>query len=249
MRAHLVYHHTSSDQKTSYEANFRAAYDLIRSGKIIHLARENLGDDAALIVAHILSVGQVTIKELHSFWKHSHDGHNNQNGESEDKYREVHGSVVGSAQAQPQIHTGREPGRSDLIHILKQLVQSGFVLRLRLANFRTPADNYFDAQSELRSLGDGTATKNRKSQDELGGSVMEEVASRNDASIALANLEGIAAGSKRSAAQGSESVIRKKIKLTHSASTGLCTTASTSVSEDGSVTVRERQVSSLSKLT
>jgi DNA-directed RNA polymerase III subunit RPC3 len=234
VQAHLVYHHTSSDQRTSYEANFQAAYNLIRSGKIIHLAKQNLGDDAALIVTYILSVGQVTMRDLHSFWTDSHGNHNLQNGEIEDGHR---GSTARNSTPQPEIHARWEPGRNDLIHILKQLVQSGFVLRSRRAHFHTFADNYFDAQSELRSLEDGTAAKNRKSQHELSASITDEIERRNNASITLANFEGITTVSKRSATEDSESVVRKKTKLTHVASTGLRTNACKSAPDDSSVAV------------
>jgi DNA-directed RNA polymerase III subunit RPC3 len=246
VQAHLVYHHTSSDQRTSYEANFQGAYNLIRSGKIIHLAKQNLSDDAALIVTYILSLGQVTMRDLHSFWTDSHGNHNPQHGEIENGHR---GSTAENSKPQPEIHARREPGRNDLIQILKQLAQSGFVLRSRRAHFHTPMDNYFDAQSELRSLEDGTAAKNRKSQHELERSIMEEVECRNNANITLAHLEGIATGSKRSATEDSESVIRKKTKLTHVAATGFRTDVFKSVPEESSVAVCKRRPSSPQNLT
>lgn len=71
-------------------------------------------------------------------------------------------------------------------------------------------------------------------------SILKEMASRNDASIPLANFEGITTGSKRSATEGSESVIRKKIKLAQGASTDLRPATSNNVPEDGLVTVCKR---------
>jgi DNA-directed RNA polymerase III subunit RPC3 len=248
VQAQLIYHHTSSDQRTSYEANLRAAYDLIRSGKIIHLAKENLGEDAALVVAHILSVGQVTVKDLHRFWKHSHGRHNMQNGGSSQGRRKSHNNPTESAEALLPLRNGLQQGRSDLSHILKRLVRDGFLLHLRRAHFRTPADNYFDAESRLLSLEDGTAAKGRKGQEELGGRIMEEMASRNNASICLADvIHTNSAGLKRPATEASDNAIRKKAKLTNGASSG--SHASNSVAEDDPVTVCTMQVSSLPRLT
>lgn len=226
VQAQLVYHHTSSDQRTSYEANLQAAYDLIRNGKIIHLAKQTLGKDAALVVAHILSVGQVTMKDLRTFWKRSYEEGDTGNGRSKHGHGEDHNDCAGRPQAQPVMYNGWQCGRGDLGTVLKLLVQSGFVLRVRRAHFSTPADNYFDAQSELRSLEDGTATKSRKSQDELDGRVMQEIESRNDASISYADvIEGTSMGWNQPVAEGSESGSRKKTNLINGASSALHTAA------------------------
>jgi DNA-directed RNA polymerase III subunit RPC3 len=249
VQAQLVYHHTSSDHRTSYEANLRAAYDLIRSGKIIHLAKRNLGEDAALVVAHILLAGQVTVKDLHRFWKQSHGDSKSQNGEGNQGHRKAHSDVTESEEAPAPLHGRSQKGRNDLSNVLKRLVQNGFVLRIRRAHFYTPADNYFDAQSHLLSLEDGTAAKGRKCQDEPINSIMEEMASRNEASISLGDaIDGISTGSKRQAADGSDSAARKKTKLTNGAPCGLYGAASNTVG-DGPAAVCVMQGSSLPRLT
>jgi DNA-directed RNA polymerase III subunit RPC3 len=250
VQAQLVYHHTSSDQRTSYEANLRAAYDLIRSGKIIHLAKQGLGEDAALVVAHILLVGQVTIKDLDRFWKQSHGDSKIQNGEGNQGHRKTHNDVTESAEAQAPLHSRSHQGRNDLSNILKRLVQNGFLLRIRRAHFCTPADNYFDAQSQLLPLEDGTAAKGRKSQDEPTKGIMEEMASRNDASISLADvIDGTSTGFKRPAADVSASAARKKTKLTNGASCGLHGPASNTFTGDVPAAVSAMQLSSLPRLT
>ena len=224
-----MYHHTSSDQRTSYEANLRAAYDLIRSGKIIHLAKEELGEEAALVVAHILSVGQVTVNDLQKFWKQNHR----------------------NSEEQGANHTDQTEGAEGrLSNVLKRLVHHGFVHRVRRAHFSTPADNYFDAESQQLALEDGTAAKGRKGQDELRAKIMEEMASRNDASISPADVicSG-STGSKRQASDGSDGTIRKKTKLTNGASSSLHSVTSNSIAGDGFFVVRALQASLLSKLT
>ena len=246
VQAQLVYHHTSSDRQTNYEANLRAAYDLIRNGKIIHLAKETLGQDAALVVAHILSVGQVTVKDLYRFWKQSHGDHNLQNGGSNHEHRTSHGHSTESVGTQPHIHTAVQQGRSDLSNVLKRLVQDGFVLRLRRAHFHTSADNYFDVQSQLLSLEDGSAAKSRKCDDELSARILEETASRNDTSISLADvIRGNNFDSKRPATDDTDGAIRKKTKLANGASSSSHRAASSSVAGHGPVAVCILQGSSL----
>jgi DNA-directed RNA polymerase III subunit RPC3 len=249
IQAQLIYHHTSSDQRTSYEANLRAAYDLIRNGKITHLALETLGEDAALVVAHILSVGQVTVKDLQRFWKQCRGDHNLQNGGSSLEHGEDHSNVTERADKQTQIRNIVWQGHNDLSNILKQLVKNGFVLRVRSAHFHTPADNYFNAQSHLLSGEDITTAKSRKGLEELGAKILEEVASRNDARISLTDVTyACSTGSKRPATDDGDSASRKKTKLTNGASSS-SHNAPNCVAGHNPVAVCTLQVSSLPKLT
>ena len=218
MQAQLVYHHTSSDQRTSYEANLRAAYDLVRSGKIIHHTEETLGEEAALFLAHILSAGQVKVKDLHSFWIQSQGDHRLQNGGSNHGNGAINGYPTEIAEAQPHSRTEVQHSGGDPNNILKSLVKNGFVTRSRRSHFHTAADNFYDAQSQLLSLDDGAAVKARKGQDALDEQVLEEMANRNDTSISLADvIYGNKTSLKRPTTDGSDGAIKKKTKLTNGA--------------------------------
>jgi DNA-directed RNA polymerase III subunit RPC3 len=62
---HLIFHCRSLDDgHTYYEADWRTAYRLVRSGKIQQLAEERLGDYAATVLATILSLGHAKISYL-----------------------------------------------------------------------------------------------------------------------------------------------------------------------------------------
>jgi DNA-directed RNA polymerase III subunit RPC3 len=195
------------------------AYDLIRNGKITHLARETLGEDAALVVEYILSVGQVTVKDLQRFWKQCRGDHHLHNGGCSLGYEESHGNLAERADGPPQIHDTVRQGHNDLSNILQQLVKNGFVLRVRRAHFHTPSDNYSDARSHLLSGEAVTTARTRKELEELGVKILKEVASRNDASISLADvIPAHTTGSKRPATDDNDPASTKKLKLTNGAS-------------------------------
>jgi hypothetical protein len=159
------------------------------------------------------------VKDLQRFWKQCRGDHNLQNGGSSLGYEEDHGNLAERADEQTQIRNTVRQSHNDLSNILKQLVKNGFVLRVRIAHFHTPADNYFDAQSHLLSHRDITTAKSRKDLEELGVKILEEVASRNDASISLADvIYANSTGSKRPATDDGDPASRKKMKLTNGAS-------------------------------
>jgi hypothetical protein len=197
-----------------------------------------------------LSVGHVTVKDLQRFWKQCRGDHNLQNGGSSLGHGESHTNLAERADEQTQIRNAVRQGHNDLSNILKQLVKNGFVLRVRSAHLHTPADNYFSVQSHLLSRQDITAAKSRKDLEELGAKILEEVASRNDASISLADvIHASGTGSKRPATDDGDPASWKKMKLTNGASSNSHNTPSNCVAGHNLVAVWTLQMSSLPKLT
>jgi hypothetical protein len=190
------------------------------------------------------------MKDLQRFWKQCRGDHNLQNGGSSLGHEESHSNLAERADGQTYIRNAVRQGHNDLSNILKELVKNGFVLRVRRAHLHTPADNHVDARSYLLSGEDITAAKSRKVQDDLDTKVLEEVANRNDASISLADLiHANGTGSKRPATGDSDSSIRKKMKLTNGASSGLHNAPSNCVVGPDPVAVCALQVSLPPKLT
>ena len=158
------------------------------------------------------------MKDLHSFRIESQGDYSLQIGGSNQGIGTINSHPTENAEAQP--HSRAEVhGRGDLGNVLKSLAKNGFVTRLRRSHFHTAADNFYDAQSQLLSLDDGAAVKARKGQDTIGEQVLEEMATRNDTTISLADIIYVNKTSlKRPAADGGDWAIKKKTKLTNGAS-------------------------------
>ena len=60
----LVFWYTSAEDSTVYEANTAVAYNLLRAGKYVQLAEEQLGSFAAVIVSNLLLLGHARVGDL-----------------------------------------------------------------------------------------------------------------------------------------------------------------------------------------
>ena len=60
----LVFWYTSAEDLTVYEANTAVAYNLLRAGKYVQLAKEQLGSFAAVIVSNLLLLGHGRVGDL-----------------------------------------------------------------------------------------------------------------------------------------------------------------------------------------
>lgn len=65
IQQHLIFHHTDPDTSvTQYEANTEAAYNLVRTGKILNVIHRNYGEDARDLVHQIILNGHMTVAAL-----------------------------------------------------------------------------------------------------------------------------------------------------------------------------------------
>jgi DNA-directed RNA polymerase III subunit RPC3 len=65
IQQNVIWHHTDPDTLvTHYEANAEAAYNLVRTGKILDTIHHNYGEEAKFLVHNILLNGHLKLSEL-----------------------------------------------------------------------------------------------------------------------------------------------------------------------------------------
>ncbi|KAI1869046.1 uncharacterized protein JN550_006033 [Neoarthrinium moseri] len=65
IQQNLIFHQTDLDTGVSvYEANADAAYNIVRTGKILDVVHRNYGDEAKLLVHHVILNGYMTMSDL-----------------------------------------------------------------------------------------------------------------------------------------------------------------------------------------
>ncbi|KAI0137456.1 RNA polymerase III subunit RPC82 [Xylariales sp. AK1849] len=65
IQQNLIFHHTDPDTHvTHYEANPEAAYNLVRTGKILDTVHRNYGEEAKSLVHHVFQNGHMKVSEL-----------------------------------------------------------------------------------------------------------------------------------------------------------------------------------------
>ncbi|KAI5278958.1 RNA polymerase III subunit C82, partial [Ascosphaera aggregata] len=103
VQQHLVYHNTSFDDGvTYYEANWKNAYYLVRSGRILQLVRQRLGEHAMRVMKTLLYLGHAkvsyleTLEELMIMSPHK-DGSGSGSGSSRKKRKLENGVVDADA--------------------------------------------------------------------------------------------------------------------------------------------------------
>lgn len=159
-QAGLICHHTTSEGRTSYEANPRNAYYLIRSGRVIETVQNRYGNAAASIVTQLLLLGHASIGQLKKSSRTSYD----------------------SVQIQ---HQAINDDEAELENALRTLCKHGLVCRLRQAYFRPEADTRQLAEEKVDSRPLVSNAKGTKLKEEIANKIEEEVEKEADSHISL----------------------------------------------------------------
>ncbi len=173
LQAGLVCHHTTSEGRTSYEANPRNAYYLVRSGRVLECARKRYGNAAAGIVTQLLILGHASVGQLKKSsqaYEGSHDKDNENDGADSSSCLER------SAKLRPD---------AELDSALRTLCQHGLVCRLRGAHLRTEADNRQTAEENVYSHPNISIAKGTKLKEEFATKIEEAMAKQSDSWINL----------------------------------------------------------------
>jgi DNA-directed RNA polymerase III subunit RPC3 len=225
---HLIFHCRSLDDGyTYYEADWRAAYRLVRSGKIVQLVEERLGAYAATVLATILFLGHAKISYLESLpelrpraqlKRHNVPKRNGLNG--------VHPAEDNAADGEDASHdpenepadcpNGDRHRASDLqLHaILRSLATHGYIMCVRAAQFQSPEDNYDYAERVVRSRQDIKGLKGKKLREAVDEGVESLIKERTDGTISSALLgAGVPRGVKRRAGHRGPCSPNKRVKL------------------------------------
>lgn len=189
IQQHLIYHSASLDDGiTYYDANWKSAYALVRSGKITQLVEERLGRYAAEVMSVILNLGHVKVSDLEDMPEllssaaekgppgtevnglngvrggQDHEPIHAKSGKGYGKRKRI----ADGDNARANVNGGH--GDSDLRRLhrtLRQLAGYGYIMRVRDAHFRSPADNFQAAHDAAKASPSVQSLKGKKLQDAI----------------------------------------------------------------------------------
>ena len=155
----LVLHFTAEKgDGTSYEANWLAAYSLLRSGKTLELATERLGLNAGIIMDELLAHGHLRIKDLRKAFLRRIG--TQEATLVEERPTGTNGS--GSSLLQPMngpgedYQNGKTPNleySDDLLDsTLQSLYLEGYIDRIGITDFSPSADLNDEAEAEVAQM-------------------------------------------------------------------------------------------------
>lgn len=159
MQAGLVCHHTTAEGRTSYEANPRNAYYIVRSGRVLEVVQKRYGRAATAIVIQLLLLGHASIAQLK---------------------RAVRTLDENNTQEEEAGYDGIEVDNT-----LRILCKHGLVCRLRQAYFRTEADTRLLAEEKVYGLPTTSTAKGTKAKEEMATKIEEEILKQVDTHITL----------------------------------------------------------------
>lgn len=209
---HLIYHFTSlEDNNTYYEANPPAAYYLVRSGKILHLVKDRLGEYAARVMETILFLGHASVTHLETLPElrylkptapngitNGHDETALQDSEVDmnDQPVETNGDYAQEEQ--------QDAKPAPLHSTLKALASHGYLKSVRDAHFQSPSDRILEAQRAVSTRPDIKALKGKRQQEAIENATENLLADRTNADLAEGlMIDNIPRGIKRKFGHGS----------------------------------------------
>jgi DNA-directed RNA polymerase III subunit RPC3 len=202
VQAGLLYHHTTSEGRTFYEANPRNAYHLVRSGRIIDIVQKRYGKAAAAITSQLLVLGHASIGHL----KKSHRASNESAGRQDGELDGI--AADNSPVSRDPVDGGID---SDIETGLEILCRHGLVCRLRQAHFRTEADTRQTAEEKVFSRPIVSTAKGTKAKEEMAAKIETEIEKQVDTHIYLTNAGSHSMVSqKRKASELDESILNPK---------------------------------------
>lgn len=166
---HLVFHFTSlEDGNTYYDANPRAAYYLVRSGKYLKLVEDRLGEYAARIVEALLFLGHTSVRQLESLPELRSRKPPASNGFMQND------AVTQGDQMEQERARGLTNGDQSVedkpapFHsTLKALASHGYIFRVREGQFQSPSDNWLETQRIVSAHPDIKTLKGKKQEEAI----------------------------------------------------------------------------------
>ncbi|EXJ93339.1 hypothetical protein A1O1_01731 [Capronia coronata CBS 617.96] len=175
----LIFHYTTPDGLSTYQANVHSAYNLIRAGRIVELVARRYGPAAAKIMEHLAILGYATADELEAHvcednvLTTSKDSAELTNGHHEE------GVLLGGAN--PEVRTSFRTA-------LKHLLDDRFISSVRDAHFQSEFDARQDVERHLQHLGMLPSAKGKKIQSDIDHRVDVELESRLDGTVSSASI-------------------------------------------------------------
>ena len=139
----LVFWYTSAEDSTVYEANTAVAYNLLRAGKYVQLAEEQLGHFAAVTVSNLLLLGHARVGDLVQAY-----GLDRTEGTNDLAAIVTQSSIKSIYNGSINTDISSDKNRISLasVHMtLRELLRVGFVCLANESYFRSEADNRTEA--------------------------------------------------------------------------------------------------------
>lgn len=234
----LVFHYTNYDDGvTYYEANRQSAYYLARSGKILELVKDRLGDYAAAVMSAIMFFGYVQVSHLETLPELTverpapngvaqENGEYEEPGEQEDQGEEEEGQEGQEGQEEQEEQEAEVNGvngdhtsekRAPLHSTLKNLAAHGYIIRVREAHFQSHNDNVLDAERTVKSRPHLKQLKGKKYDEAVIEGTINLIKERTDADLSRGlTVGGVPRGAKRKHETG-DSNPRKKARMDYAA--------------------------------
>lgn len=134
---------------TYYEADWYAAYSLVRTGKAVVLAEERHGPAASEVFSDIMLQGDITVGNLmKAYWTTNEADQLNGKNARDSLGQPVSGEkdTLGTFRS-----TSNRVDIADLKYGLQELLQNGLVSEVRADQFRPFTDSYNEAVRHVRS--------------------------------------------------------------------------------------------------
>ncbi|PLN77079.1 DNA-directed RNA polymerase III subunit rpc3 [Aspergillus taichungensis] len=189
IQQHLVYHYTSYDDGvTYYSPNLRAAYYLVRTGKILELVEDRLGKYAATVMSAILYLGHVQVGNLEDL-PELQPAPTDIDGTEEEQETE----------GQPNGHNDQDTAHAPRLHpTLKALAAHGYIIRVRESHFQSYADNVLDAERVIKARPDIKQLKGKKLDEAVVEATLTMLKERMDGDLTRGLVfNGVPRGVKR----------------------------------------------------
>lgn len=219
----LVFHYTAYDDGvTYYEANLQSAYYLVRSGKIVELIWDNLGDYAAAVMSAIMFLGHTQISYLETLpeLQASRPKPNGIMEEYEDQ-EEPEDRDDGDEQDDQVngVNGNHDPGQTAPLHsTLKTLAAHGYITRVREAHFQSHNDNVLDAERTIKSRADVKQLKGKKFDEAVIEGTINLVRERTSGDLSQGLMVGgVPRGAKRRHGAGNTDSPNKKGRMDYAA--------------------------------
>ncbi|KIW12268.1 hypothetical protein PV08_09544 [Exophiala spinifera] len=173
----LVYHHTSPDGLSTYQANTHNAYNLLRTGNLAAGAQRKFGPAAAVVVEHLAALGFATAQELEDTICADKDFNR-----SEDHEPQTNGSSDG--------HKSQDldSTRSRFRKVLRLLIDEKYIVGLRDAHFQSVFDARRELERHLESRGLLPSSKTKKAQPVIDEKVNVDLEQLLDPTISASSV-------------------------------------------------------------
>ncbi len=214
-------HYTLPDRGiTYYEADWKNAYLLVRSGKIIKLAESRFGESAGGVVANLLLLGDARVGDLaDAYGVTSTKG----NGVVQGSKHPADGKQVVNGVGNSVDESSRHITTLQQLHsILRTLLQAGLISEVREQHLRSSTDNMNEAEQQVKletnALVGVPATKKKA---EIEFAVRDKLVKWRDGNPKPSAEHEVFKGRKRLSDGSTSDSSRKRSKLDHVKSNGI----------------------------